>query len=155
MEPIYHFESLQVTNISKKWGDDMDTHTNKTASDILRECGQKNVPIDLKAILDKLNISAIGIDFSTIENSPEMKGEVEQHGRILGAIIRTGEKTAIFYSNQEYDMTNHRYRFTIAHELGHYCQGYCQGDTSHIEFRHDKNLGESDEIQANIFAGEL
>lgn len=123
----------------------------KTASEILKDTGQENsIPVDLRAILHKLEISAISMDFSEIEEI--LCDQVKKRGRILGAVMTTHDDAAIFYSNDQELMSNHRYRFTIAHELAHCCLG---SDLNHVEFRHDGSFDEAGEREANIFAGEL
>lgn len=124
----------------------------KKAAEILKETGQENnIPVDLRAILHKLEISAISMDFTEIETI--LFDQVKKRGRILGAVMTTHDNdTAIFYSNDQELMSNHRYRFTIAHELAHCC---LDGDLNHVEFRHDGSSDEASERRANIFAGEL
>ena len=124
---------------------------NNTAADILRETGQENVtPVNLREILQKFEISVISIDFSEIERM--MSDMVKERGRILGAVMTKDNNTAIFYSNDKELMSNHRYRFTVAHELAHCC---LDGELSHVEFRHDGSSASPQERAANIFAGEL
>ena len=120
----------------------------KSAADILRETGQENsIPVNLNEILHKLGISAIAMDFSNIESM------MPEYGHILGAMLTTKEgNTAIFYSSDQTRMPDHRYRFTIAHELGHCC---IDGKGEHIEFRRDVDADNESERKANIFAGEL
>lgn len=119
----------------------------RTAKEILAICNQTDaVPVDIRSILETLEISAIPFDFTEVEESlPEKyKGS-----KILGAMISKDENAAILYSAKD-KKDSHRMRFTIAHELAH----ICRGEHRHIEFRIDGDLTE-DEIAANTFAGEL
>jgi len=120
----------------------------RTAQEILIMSDQENaVPVDIKEILKKLDISAMPIDFSRIEKKlPE-----EYEGlKILGAMASSDDKIAIWYRSEDKE-DSHRMRFTIAHELAHCC---LHGSRHHLEFRIDGDLDE-DEILANTFAGEL
>lgn len=121
----------------------------KTADDILRACDQEDsVPVDIKAILEKLNISAIPLDFYEMEK--KLKGKYRDR-KILGAMMSTDDKAAIFY-NQNDKKDSHRARFTVAHELAHCC---LHGPDPHIEFRMDGECESEEELAANTFAGEL
>lgn len=124
----------------------------QTAADILKATGQENtIPINLGVILRKMEVSAISFDFSKFEQM--MTNEVSRRGRILGAVMTTKEgRTAIFYSSDASLMSDHRYRFTVAHELAHCCLDGC---TNHVEFRWDGEVNDENERRANIFAGEL
>lgn len=125
----------------------------KSAADILKETGQENcIPVNLNQILRHYEISAMAIDFSELEKSLSIATSREPD-RILGAMITAPSgNTTIFYSCDSELMSNHRYRFTVAHELGHAC---IDGEPNHIEFRHDGTSNSIVEQRANIFAGEL
>ncbi|MBQ7327197.1 MAG: ImmA/IrrE family metallo-endopeptidase [Clostridia bacterium] len=120
----------------------------KTAEEILSMCGQiEAVPVDVKTILEKLEISALPYDFSDVEeNLPSRYKGLS----ILGAMISSKENSAILYNAKD-KRDSHRTRFTIAHEIAHAC---LHGSNHHIEFRIDGDLDEH-EIAANTFAGEL
>lgn len=140
----------QYCSLRKKKGDNMtvsELHT-RTAEEILGISNQKDVvPVDIKSILQTLNISAVAFDFSPIEDKlPEQYKGL----KILGAMASNNNKIAILYSDQNRE-DSHRVRFTIAHEIAHCC---LHGYRHHIEFRIDGNIHE-DEIAANTFAGEL
>lgn len=120
----------------------------RTAEEILAICNQTDaVPVDIRSVLETLEISAIPFDFTEVEESlPEKyKGS-----KILGAMIPRDEKATILYNVKD-KKDSHRMRFTIAHEIAHLCM---QGESPHIEFRIDGDLTD-DEIAANTFAGEL
>lgn len=124
----------------------------KTPSELLEMYGlQDSVPLDLSVLLKKAGISVLPMDFSKIEQTKELKEQVEKRGHILGALICIEDNAAIFYSNKDVE-NGHRYRFTIAHEIAHCC---LTGEQNHIEFRHDSETVTEDELAANVFAGEL
>lgn len=126
----------------------------KSAQDILRLCKQENsIPVDLTAILSKLGISSMAFDFSGMESSIEA---CSKGNHILGALATNGNRAAIFY-NADDDEDGHRYRFTIAHELGHCCLNHfpVDGSTTHLVFRTDGVTDDENEVAANIFAGQL
>lgn len=150
-QPSNNALKLKPLTKDDKMNNLMTSLRNKKPIDILRECGQEDqVPVDLGAIFDQLGIRVLAMDFSEIEKMEVMKENVSRRGRILGAVIAKGDTTAIFYSKAD-SVSSHRYRFTVAHELGH----LCLGEIDHIEFRHDGDANEASEVEANIFAGEL
>lgn len=125
-----------------------------SAQDILKLCRQEDkIPVDLKAVLKKLGISSMAFDFSKIE---ELLDQCSNGNHILGALATKGDKAAIFYSADD-KKDSHRYRFTIAHELGHCCLKHfpVDGSTTHLVFRKDGETKNEKEIAANIFAGQL
>lgn len=118
---------------------------NKTANQLLQESGQGNsIPVDITAVLKYYGISALPMDFSTLNNRRD-------GNNILGALVCMGENVAIFYGQDE-TMSAHRIRFTVAHELAHVC---LTGEENHVEFRCEGTDMNQLEIAANIFAGEL
>ena len=125
---------------------------NMSAQELLRFCGQENaVPVDLKAVLKKVGISALPRDFSSIENKSK------SNAKILGALVAIEEDAVIFYNKNDLE-DGHRYRFTIAHELGHCCLAHTCLDSPngiHIELRMEGNSILPEEKAANTFAGEL
>ncbi len=119
----------------------------KTAEDLLRMTNQeRSIPVNLKKILEKFNISAISMDFEPMEKSSS-----DPNRKILGAIVCDDDKAAIFYNCND-EVNGHRYRFTIAHELAHCTVSKA---CNHIDFRLDPLLLDEKEIAANTFAGEL
>ena len=128
---------------------------NMSANAVLELCGQTDcIPVDLKAILRKLGISAIPIDFATVEN--DIRQRFNANVQVLGAIAIKGEHAAIFY-NKKNQGNSHRSRFTIAHELGHCCLNNVtlEDGKTHIDCRIEGISQNDDEIAANVFAGEL
>lgn len=129
---------------------------NKTPQQLLEMCGQTDhIPVDLRALLSKLSISCVRYDFTNIERELN-SGHCSQEKKILGALVTNGDHAVIFCRDQD-EEDGHRYRFTVAHELGHCCLGhYNIGQSSvHYAFRTDNEDPDDTEISANIFAGEL
>lgn len=120
----------------------------KTAYEILNDYGNKNeIPINLEVILKNIGISALPMDFTYLE-------EKMNKGHILGLVLSNNKNAVIYYSAHD---TSHRQRFTIAHELGHICK-HLRVDTTdypYIDWRIDKQINNTIEENANIFAGEL
>lgn len=128
----------------------------KSANYLLELSGQqKCVPVDIKALLRKLKISCIPYDFSAIEEAIKTDDNSSEI-HILGALATNGDNAAI-YCRKEDEEGGHRYRFTIAHELGHCCLAHfpIDGATVHYVFRMDDQSTDPDEVAANVFAGEL
>lgn len=128
----------------------------KSAQDLLAMGGQiDKVPVDLKMLLNKLKISCLARDFSSLENARKNADGTSDENPILGALATNGDRAVIFY-RQEDQKDGHRYRFTIAHELAHACLAHYSVDKStvHLTYRHER-ADSKQEIDANIFAGEL
>lgn len=109
-------------------------------------------PVDVSALLKKIGISTIEMDFSAIEALEE-----KEKGSILGAAYTNGDALAIFYKK---DDSYHRTKFTIAHELAHCCLHCPNDESAHIQYRfsHFEGMSEEEykkEREANIFAGRL
>ncbi len=120
----------------------------KSALQVLEEFGGTNdIPIDLSALLGRIGISALPMDFSDLEQKLNK-------GHILGLVLTTKENAVIYYSIKD---TLNRQRFTIAHELGHICH-HLKPDTNdypYIDWRIEEEATNDQEQIANIFAGEL
>lgn len=122
--------------------------------EILELCGQENkIPVDIKAVLQKLHISCMPFDFSGLEAKISA---CSNGNHILGALATNGDKAAI-YCRVEDKEDSHRYRFTIAHELGHCCLNHfpVDGSTIHLVFRKAGDTTDHKELAANVFAGQL
>ena len=129
----------------------------KNAEELLELCGQQNrIPVDLKSLLKKLKISCVSYDFSKLESAREDVDNSSDENPILGALAINGDNAVIFYRKED-KKEGHRYRFTIAHELAHVCLEHypIENNTVHLAFRHEHNMNDIQEIDANIFAGEL
>lgn len=118
----------------------------KTSQELLEISGQtNNIPVDLKAILQKLKISCLPLDFSNWEKGSDC---------ILGALVINGDEAVIYY-NMKNQVEGHRYRFTIAHEIAHCCLNHYKVEKKGVFLFRTENTYTPDEIAANIFAGEL
>lgn len=73
---------------------------------------------------------------------------------VFGMIIGSPEGAQIYV---DVDQPQTRYRFTAAHELGHYVERseHGDGDLSYVDRRSDEDRGNRHEIYANQFAGAL
>ncbi|GEA86917.1 ImmA/IrrE family metallo-endopeptidase [Cellulomonas cellasea] len=76
-------------------------------------------------------------------------------GNEVSGLLLGNEEGAAIYIDQ--DQPPNRYRFTVAHELGHYVErgSRLDAEIAYIDRRSDDNRGDPDEIYANQFAGEL
>lgn len=129
----------------------------KEPQELLEICNQKDtVPVDLKAMLNKLNISCVAFDFSAFDEARKQEGVSVEDDPTLGALVTNGDSAVIFYRKQDQE-EGHRYRFTIAHELAHAClDHYNIGESSvHLAYRKKNSSNDSIEYAANVFAGRL
>lgn len=129
----------------------------KSAQELLALGGQSDaIPVDLKALLNKLNISCMAFDFTSLDEAREKEGLSESGDAILGALVTNGNNAVIFYRIQDQE-EGHRYRFTIAHELAHACLDHYEiGEASiHLAYRSEKLANDRKEYDANVFAGQL
>lgn len=123
----------------------------KKPEEILKMAGQEDcVPVNVSAILKKLRISEIEMDFSEIEQ--QLVTQVNEKGAISGMVLLSGDNVGIFYNVK--DGLN-RQRFTVAHELAHCCLNGDELVDNHIEFRHESTSEDEREIAANTYAGQL
>lgn len=103
--------------------------------------GVTKLPIDLHKIADDL-----GVEIKYADLKPN----------IDGFILRESGKNACIYVNQNHN--EHRKRFTIAHELGHYWDHRDdQGEYGYVDYRNEMSSTGRDpkERYANSFAAEL
>ena len=121
-----------------------------TSDEILLISGVDSYPVNMQTVLKKLGIKSGAMDFSQIEAQiPEV---IKRRGSILGAVTIRNDNVNIFYSTGS---TEHRKKFTLAHELAHCCLNAASLRKGHIEFRFDENTSDPKEVAANIFAGQL
>lgn len=118
----------------------------KEAENLLGECWDGSFPVDVEAICDSLNIDIMPV-----------YGLSKDLG--IDAFISADFKT-IHVDLTEFEKGSHRYRFSIAHELGHYVlhKKYCPANAADLNewfesFR--KFTNNYAEFQANYFAGSL
>lgn len=102
-------------------------------------------PVDIAKILYSMDIRVWPFDFSQNKSNND--------GKILGAMVADDKNLALFYQTGE---TKNRNRFTLAHELAHCCLYHInENEMPYVEYRHEGVLDDQNEIDANIFAGEL
>lgn len=118
----------------------------RNVEETLEECWNGAFPVDVEAICDDLGIGILPI----VDLSKTFR---------VDAFISADFKT-IYVDNREFEKDSHRYRFSVAHELGHfvlhrrYCPCVAQGlDEWFRFFRRFTN--DYAEFQANYFAGSL
>lgn len=108
------------------------------------EENRDSYPIDISKILYNMGIRVHAVDFSDF---------FDENGKILGAMIADKNNLALLYREGE---TKNRSRFTLAHELGHCCLMHInEAQIPYVEYRHDGEITDKKEIEANIFAGEI
>lgn len=121
----------------------------KTPEELLLESGQYyQVPVDVEAVLSLCEIKHVDSTFEQLEVRPEYADK----GEILGLVLLDGDDVGVFYKATD---SEHRQRFTMAHELGHCC---LHGDSlrnGYVEYRTNFTIGEQKEIEASTFAGAL
>lgn len=117
----------------------------KKANDILKDAHQKRIPIHLDEIAEYLEIDVLYEDL-----------EDEMSGFLL---VKNGLASAAINDNHHVN----RQRFTLAHEIGHYClhvDEQIDEDmfVDRLVFNRDKSASKGEiknEIEANKFAAEL
>ncbi len=144
----------------------------KKPEEILEAYGDYRIPIDVADIAKQAGITLGSVDFSDLEAKAHYKELAKKNGIILGALlIDDDDEVSILYDRtlrgdrnsheglseeEKREKLKQRQRFTIAHELGHYC---LQKDksASRLEFRKDIDTIEpgSIEYEANVFAGKI
>jgi Zn-dependent peptidase ImmA (M78 family) len=103
---------------------------------------KNNLSIDVEAVADSLRINVIRHAFSD---------------EVSGVFFRKNVQLYLGVNEHHHD---HRQRFTIAHEIGHYVLHsseilhYDKTDLERVYFRTD-NISDLNEIEANHFAAEL
>ena len=129
----------------------------KSAQELLEIGGQTGkIPVDIKSLLKKLGISCLPYDFTDLEIAKCRAENTKLLNPILGALVTNGDKAVIFYRKQD-RVDSHRYRFTVAHEMGHCCLGHISEGNSivHLSYRQEITTNDERETAANIFAGQL
>ena len=116
------------------------------ALNVLEECSDGIFPVDVEAICDNLGIGILPI----IGLSRNFR---------VDAFISADFKT-IYVDSREFEKDSHRYRFSVAHELGHFIlhKKYCPDGVDDLKewFRIFRRfINNYAEFQANYFAGSL
>lgn len=116
------------------------------AEEILEECWRHEYPVDIEAICDDLKIAIVPVvDLSKMFH--------------IDAYISSDFQT-IYVDNKEFEKESPRYRFSVAHEVGHFVlhRRYypCGVNSSEkwVEYSHSI-INDYAEFQANYFAGNL
>ena len=118
----------------------------KKAEEVLEECWDDTFPVDVEAICDDLGVGVLPID------------GLSRTFRV-DAFISSNFKS-IYVDSREFERNSHRYRFSVAHELGHFIlhRKYCPENVDDLRewfkvFR--RFINSYAEFQANYFAGSL
>lgn len=121
----------------------MENVVNK-ANKILNELNINTLPIDPYEIADKLNCKVLKI------SPEELPSDFPcDKNNFAGALVKNGGEYNYILINK-YD-SQKRQNFTIAHELGH----LVLHDTAHVDCRESIYSNNTDELEANEFAGSL
>lgn len=142
---------------------DVNMNFEKTAFNLFADIGYDNlIPVNIEnIIIDKLDIPIYASDFKASED--ELKKNKIREG-VLGKVQVAGENINIFYNpNALYGESEHRKRFTLAHELSHCIlhAGNIGEEKGYVDFyRLDEsadsfNLDNKSESEANILAGAI
>ena len=130
------------------------------ADELLKKYHLENsVPVDLDKLTENLGINIYEVDFTKMTDYVGKTGEKKADkmqflSDVLGILLPMENQIAIVLKP---NLSYHRKRFTIAHEIDHCCLND-ELKSSHIEFRHSvfsSDIHNQKEIAANIFAGEL
>lgn len=118
----------------------------RNVEETLEECWNRMFPVDVEVICDDLEIGILPI----VDLSRTFR---------VDAFISADFKT-IYVDSREFERDSHRYRFSVAHELGHFVlhRKYCPNVTKSLDewfqfFR--RFINDYAEFQANYFAGSL
>ena len=118
----------------------------KRAKAILDKYWNNNLPVDVEALCDSMGISILPV--------PNLAKTFS-----VDAFI-SADFTIIYVDSREFEKESHRYRFSVAHELGHYVlhRKYYPGNISDFTAWLKISRGINNdyaEFQANFFAGNL
>ena len=117
----------------------------------------KMIPVKLDNLFNYCGINVLPTDFKTYEEIPEISEMLNKKGLILGAVAVKDNKINILYKK---GVSEHRQRFTVAHELAHCCLDAEElAVNGRVDFRLDIEGATEEttegEYAANVFAGEL
>lgn len=113
----------------------------KAARELLSKFNVTSPPVNVESIAKQLDISIL--------KTPQTEADLS------GFLVRERNKTIVGI-NSAHDRK--RQRFTIAHELGHYCLHRIVGvHVDRVKYRNSRSSAGTDfeEIEANAFAAEL
>ena len=118
----------------------------RQAKEMLDKYWDKNLPVDVELLCDRMGISIL----------PVLNLAKTFH---IDAFISADFKT-IYVDNYEFEKESHRYRFSVAHELGHYVLHRDYYPKTPVDYEKwlevsRKILDSFAEFQANYFAGNL
>lgn len=116
------------------------------AEEVLEKYGNKKFPVDVEALCDRLGINIFPV--------PNLAKTFH-----IDAFISADFKT-IYVDDREFESESHRYRFSVAHELGHFVlhrKYYPEGVENLEEWLKISHsiVNNYAEFQANYFAGSL
>ena len=131
--------SAKLTN-KKKGVDDVKPEI-KSAADFLKKHGIDSFPIDLDKICQNEDIQIFAADLSALAE--------KDNTQVSGAIAISDEARVIYVNKEDVRV---RQRFTVAHELGHYCLHNPDPELAMISLRFGRS---PQETEANRFAAEL
>lgn len=126
----------------------------KSAEQIIKRYDlDSTIPVNLSRVFKENDIKVVPVNFKTFEDIPEISKTVYEKGAVLGAVAIKDNKINILYKE---DDSPHRQYFTIAHELAHCCLDAEElAINGRVDFRLDIEQPSKEEMEANIFAGEL
>lgn len=130
-----------VLTSSTRWGGDVRAQSEKLAEEVLAEhWPEATFPVDPVRIARRMGLEVF---------SAELGNDT------FGLIVGTPGSAEIFVDK---DQPPNRWRFTVAHELGHFVDHAAREgdhDLAFIDRRSDDNPWSKDEVYANHFGGAL
>ncbi|MCL2573717.1 MAG: ImmA/IrrE family metallo-endopeptidase [Defluviitaleaceae bacterium] len=107
---------------------------------------------DLEKVLDDLDIGVIRADFSKEFNNIDRI----RNNNVSGFLFKNKGKHTIFMNTNTSESAK-RQRFTLAHEIGHFCLGHSEDNDTYFRPRDINSSSGKDEyeVSANAFAAEL
>jgi len=107
---------------------------------------------DLEKVLDDLDIGVIRADFSKEFNNIDRI----RNNNVSGFLFKNKGKHTIFMNTNTSESAK-RQRFTLAHEIGHFCLGHSEDNDTYFRPQDINSSSGKDEyeVSANAFAAEL
>ena len=130
----------------------VETPNSATTAESIRNAagvGERDLPVDLQRITDHLGLKVYYAFF----NDPRISGMLITDPERVPGNASPGENGTIFLRKGEYTP---RSRFTLAHEVGHFCLGHHNSGVI-TDFYRGRSDGYTDskETEANEFAADL